>query len=173
VLVRLTETARRLAEGVSVALFVGVFAVSLAGVVARYVFNRPIIAGDELAMILLVWSVFLTDALVTRDRDHVAFDIVWDLASPGVRRAMLVVQGVLFAALFAAALPTVLDYVAFLWRERTSALQWRLDVVYACFVLYIAMLVVRLAAKAARAAGRGWKGEVAEANVAQTTNVIG
>ena len=35
------------------------------------------------------------------------------------------------------ALPKTIGYVAFLWRERTAALEWRLDYVYACFPLFM------------------------------------
>jgi TRAP-type transport system small permease protein len=170
---RASEFVRRLAEAASTVLLVGVFVVCLAGVVARYVFNRPLDWGDELGMILLVWSVFLADALVTRDRDHVTFDMVWDVAPPGLRRGMLILQGAVFGLLFAAATPIILDYVLFLWREQTSALQWRLDLVYSCFVLYVAMLVIRLLAKAGRAAGREWRREVADEDSGQTANIIG
>lgn len=170
---RLSEAVRRVAEWASVILLAGVFAVTLAGVAARYAFGQPLAWGDELGMILLVWSVFIADAFVTSDRDHVAFDIVWDVASPGVRRAMLIAQGAVFAALFAAALPTIMDYVLFLWRERTSALQWRLDFIYACFVIYFVMLIVRLLTKAGRAAGRGWRREVEDSNTGHTANIIG
>ncbi len=170
---RIIENVRRLAEVISLILLVGVFIVCLMGVLARYVLNQPIAWSEELAMILLIWSVLLADALVTRDRDHVAFDLAWDVASPAVRRIILIVQGLLFASIFAAALPTIIDYVLFLWRERTSALEWRLDFVFSCFILNIAMLVVRLLAKSWRAIGSGWRREVQDVNAPGTEDNIG
>ena len=51
------------------------------------------------------------------------------------------------AVMFLIALPTVFDYVRFLWRERTNALQWRLDFVYFCFVVFWVAVIVRAVIK--------------------------
>jgi TRAP-type transport system small permease protein len=170
---RIVERARLAAEWVSAALLFGVFAVTVGGVAMRYLFASPLQWGDELGMILLLWTVFIVDAFVTRDADHVAFDLVWDRVGPRGRRVILVLQGVLFAILFAVALPVVVDYILFLRRERTSSLEWRLDFVYLCFAIYLAALVVRLAAKAWRAIGSNWRREVEDSAAASTSNVIG
>lgn len=164
---------RQAAEGLSTILLFGMFVVSLAGVVMRYVFNRPLAWSDELGMILLLWAVFIGDAFVSRDADHIAFDLLWDGASPIVRRWMLILQGGIFSVVFLLALPTVVDYILFLKRERTSSLEWRLDFVYACFAIYIAALVLRLAAKCYAAAGRDWRAQVADTDPTQTANIIG
>ena len=74
-------------------------------------------------------------------------------SAPGGRRVVGLLQTGLFGILFALAFPTIVDYVMFLWREQTSALQWRLDFVYVCFVIYFAMMIVRLAAKFVTLAG--------------------
>jgi TRAP-type C4-dicarboxylate transport system permease small subunit len=60
----------------------------------------------------------------------------------------------------------------FLWREQTAALQWRLDVVYICFVIYFAMMIVRLAAKFIALAGPGWRSVVAD-EVPAASDVVG
>ncbi len=169
----LVQRLRSATEWVAAAMLFVMFAITIAGVVGRYALNAPISWADELGMILLLWAVFLTDAFVTRDRDHIAFDMVWDRAPPTGRRWLLLVQSALFCVVFAVALPTVLDYVLFLWRERTSALEWRLDVVFFCFVIYLAALTVRLAAKFMRAAGPRWRQEVTDTDASQTANILG
>ena len=170
---RMVERIRQGAEWLSVVLLFAVVAVTLAGVFMRYVVNRPLAWCDELGMILLLWAVFIADGFVTRDREHVAFDIVWDQVGETGRRWILILQGLFFGVLFAAALPTVTDYIMFLWRERTSSLEWRLDFVFFCFVFYLVALILRLFAKAWRAAGRNWRREVADSQAAQTSNIIG
>ncbi len=170
---RIVAGIRGTVEAIAMAMVAVMFVVTLAGVAGRYLFNAPISWADELGMILLLWSVFLTDAFVTRDQDHIAFDMVWDRASPQGRRWLLLIQTALFGVLFAFALPTIVDYVLFLWRERTSALEWRLDFVFSCFAIYMAMLVVRLADKFVRALGSGWRAEVADTDPAQTANILG
>ena len=165
---------RGTAEAVSTLLLAATFAVTLAGVFMRYVVNRPISWADELGMIMLIWAMFIADSFVTKDKDHVAFDIVWDASSPQARRVILILQGALFAAIFAYAWPLVADYILFLWRERTSALEWRLDFVYSCFLIYIAAWVVRLAFKCYDAIFGDWRAQVRDGDPAdQTNNLIG
>ena len=160
------------AEWVTTAMFFAIFVIFLAGIAARYLFSAPISWSDELSMILFVWCIFLTDALVSRDKDQVAFDILWSKASPAGRRVIGLAQTALFGLLFAAAFPTVVDYVLFLWREHTYALEWRLDLVYACFVIYIAMVIVRLIAKFIAFAGPDWRSHVSD-DAPSASNVIG
>jgi len=170
---KIVGAVRKTAEWISVLLLFAMFVVSLSGVAMRYVFNQPLSWSDELGMVMLLWAVFIADAFVTKDSDHIAFDLAWDVASAPVRRAILLLQGGLFCVLFALAIPTVIDYILFLWRERTSALEWRLDFVYSCFAIYLVALVVRLAAKFVRAAGKNWRQQVADGDAAQTANILG
>lgn len=167
------ERFRIAAEWVTTALFFLLFAIYLLGVAARYLFNAPIAWSDELAMIVFLWCMFLTDAFVSRDKDHVAFDILWERLPPGGRRVVGLLQTSIFGLLFAVSFPVIVDYVMFLWREQTSALGWRLDFVYACFVIYYGMIVVRLAAKFFAFAGPGWRAQVAEDESAAAPNVVG
>lgn len=164
---------RVVAEAVTTTMFFAIFAIYLVGIAARFLFNAPIAWSDELAMIVFIWCMFLTDAFVSRDKDHVAFDIVWERLGPHGRRVLGLLQTGLFGILFAVSFPVIVDYVLFLWREQTSALGWRLDFVYACFVIYYAMIVVRLAAKFVAFAGPGWREQVAEDESAAAPNVVG
>src|SRR3954462_1717145 len=142
---RSAESAARLVAALIVA---ALFAVLIAGVFARYGFGRPLAWTDEVAAMLFVWLVFWTGAFVLRLEEHVAFDIVYDLAPPGMRRVLGALGAACAAALLFWALPKVADYVAFLWRERTPVLQLRQDFLYACFPAFVAMTAVRLAAAA-------------------------
>jgi len=169
----IVDRLRRAVEWIAMAMMAVMFVITLAGVVGRYAFNAPIAWADELGMILLLWSVFLTDAFVSRDSDHIAFDMVWDRATATGRRWLLIVQSGVFAVVFALALPTVVDYVLFLWRERTSALEWRLDIVFSCFAIYLAMVVVRLVVKFRAAVGPRWRDAVTDTDPSQTANILG
>jgi len=62
---------------------------------------------------------------------------------PQGRRAIGLAGSALIAVLFILAAPTVLSYVTFLWREKTDALEWRLDYVYSCFLIYWLAVIVR------------------------------
>ncbi|UFN49686.1 TRAP transporter small permease subunit [Roseomonas sp. OT10] len=170
---RLLAWAEAGAEAVSVLLFAAILAICLAGIAWRYLLDDPLYWSDELAMVAFVWATFWTDALVTRERDHVAFDILWDVSGPVARRWTGIAQCALFAGLFAAALPAVVDYVLFLRLERSSALEWRLDLIFSCFILYMASVVVRLLVKLARLCGPGWRALVAPDEAPNTANIVG
>jgi TRAP-type C4-dicarboxylate transport system permease small subunit len=160
---RLSNWLRRLRhamEIVTTALFAAIFLIFMAAVFMRYVVQQPIAWADELNIVLLLWVMFLAGAFVLRDREHVAFDIVWSAAGPGARRAMGIAACLLAGGLFLWCLPGIHSYVAFLWRERTTVLEWRLDWVYSCFVLFIASVVLRFGAQLVRLLGRHWREEV-------------
>ena len=73
---------------------------------------------------------------------------------PGqVRVARLLLVG----GIFAAALPGVVDYTLFLWRERTPVLGMRMDLVYACFGMFVAAAVVRSVCQIWGLLGSGWR----------------
>ncbi|MBS7696476.1 MULTISPECIES: TRAP transporter small permease [unclassified Chelatococcus] len=163
----------RFAEIVSSLMFAGIFVVFIVGIAMRYLFHKPLMWTDEVTILLLLWCTFLTDAFVVRSSDHVAFDVVWDVVSSRTRRAIGIIGRLLFALVFAAALPTVIDYVLFLWRERTDVLEIRLDIVFSCFVIYMVMVVVRLIAQLIEFCGPHWRQHVAASDASSTSNVIG
>ena len=96
----------------------------------------------------------LTEAFVIAERDEVTFDVLYDAVGEHARRAILALGAAIVATMFLVALPTIYDYVSFLWRERTDALRWRLDWLYFCFVIYWAAVIVRSLARLVRLAGR-------------------
>jgi len=141
---------RRAAAAVSALLVAAVLGVVLLGVARRYVLGAPLSWSDELASVLFLWLVFWTAALAVPLREHVSFDLLTDALPPGTRRAIGIGTSLLVGVALLAALPKTIEYVAFLWRERTAALQWRLDYVYACFPLFIGTAGVAFLADALR-----------------------
>jgi TRAP-type C4-dicarboxylate transport system permease small subunit len=148
--------ARRAAEAIGIALYAAMFVLFVAGVTARYVFGTPITWSDEMCIILLLWSLFWCAAFTLPDKDHVTFDIAWLMARPAQQRIMALVAAWGFGLLYLAALYPTYDYIAFLWRERTAALQWRQDVVYFCFTIFIAATAFALLRRGVRLSRRDW-----------------
>jgi len=76
----------------------------LAQVILRYLFNRPIVWGDEFAVMVFAWMVFVGAAVVQRDDSHLSMDSLVRLLPPRMElvlylvriAAMAVVLGVLF-----------------------------------------------------------------------------
>ncbi|MBL8702249.1 MAG: TRAP transporter small permease subunit [Alphaproteobacteria bacterium] len=156
------ERLRRLAEDVAAASIAAVFVLFVIGVGARYLFNNPISWIDEVVTILSVWSTFWTAALVLKWREFIAFDVVFEMLGRGGRRAVLVAGIVLFVAITGAAMPGMVDYTLFLWRETTDTLRWRLDWVYSVFPAFFAVVAIRLLLALRRLTIGAWQAELAE-----------
>jgi TRAP-type C4-dicarboxylate transport system permease small subunit len=157
---RIAAACARAADWVGAALVAAILFAVIAGVARRYIFCAPIVWIDELTAVLFLWAVFWTAALVVPLRDHVAFELVDGALPPGVRRGIGLLAAAAAALALAAATPKIVDFILFLWRERTPALQWRLDFVFACFGLFVIALAVRLLVRAARLFGRDWRDEL-------------
>jgi TRAP-type C4-dicarboxylate transport system permease small subunit len=134
-----------LARVVGAALFAALFVVFIVQVTARFVFDRPLPWTDEAAVILYVWVILWCAALVVPEREHVAFDLVWNLASRRIRKAMRVAGLLAVGGLSAWALPATVDFARFMAREGSPVLGLPLAWIFAPFVLLLAALVVRCA----------------------------
>ena len=136
---------QRGAHAVSGILFLALFAVFLIQVAARFGLNQPLPWTDELAVILYIWVIFWTAALVVPQREHVVFDLVWNSVGPRVRQAMAIAGNLLLGGLALAGLPATWDYVHFMQREGTPVLGLPLMWVFLPLVLLMLALVVRSA----------------------------
>lgn len=138
------ETGRRIAEAAATlgfAAMVGLFGWT---VWQRYGMGSPSRWSDELCALIFLWVVFGGAALALPLKEQVAVGLLHEAAPPAVRRAMESVGFGVAGAILLAALPVTVDYVAFLWRERTPALMWPLDRAYAIFAVFQGLIGLRL-----------------------------
>jgi TRAP-type C4-dicarboxylate transport system permease small subunit len=149
---------RGLAAAAGTGLFAALFLVFLVQISARFVFNRPLPWTDEAAVFLYVWVILWTAALIVPEREHVAFDLVWNLVGARARRAMRAIGLLAVGVLAAWAVPASWDYARFMGREGSAVLGVPLSWLYAPFVL----LLVALAARAAIGLWQLCKGESSE-----------
>lgn len=134
-----------LARLIGAALFAALFIVFIVQVTARFVFDRPLPWTDEAAVILYVWVILWSAALIVPEREHVAFDLLWNLASARVQKFMRAAGLVTVGGLAAWALPATVDFARFMAREGTAVLGLPLAWLFAPFVLLLLSLVVRSA----------------------------
>lgn len=136
---------KRTAAAIGAALFAALFVVFIVQVTARFVFNRPLPWTDEAAVILYVWVILWSAALIVPEREHVAFDLVWNAVNPTARKIMRALGLLTVGGLAAWALPASVDFARFMAREGSPVLGLPLVWVFAPFVLLLASLVVRSA----------------------------
>jgi TRAP-type C4-dicarboxylate transport system permease small subunit len=151
------QLAVRAASLIASAMFASVFAAFIYKIVMRYVAHDAVAWADEVSVVLFVWMIFWANAFVVPDRRQIRFDLVVRLLPPPWQRAAAIARLVIIGGLFLWALPGVIDYIAFLWRERTPVLTLRLDFVYACFGLFAAAVVVRSGIELYQLARPGWR----------------
>jgi TRAP-type C4-dicarboxylate transport system permease small subunit len=147
----------RAAEALCVAAFAGVFLVFIWKIVMRYAAGDAVAWADEVTVVLFVWIVFIATGFVVEERRQIRFDLIYRNVGARAQRALAILRILLIGGIFTVALPGSLDYIAFLWRERTPVLLWRLDFIYACFGLFMIATLVRLAARLVRLAGPRWR----------------
>jgi len=121
------------------------FIVFVIQVTARFGFNKPLAWTDELAVILYVWIILWAAAFVVPEREHVAFDLLWNSAGHRIRQAMRIVGNLLVGTLAVCAIPATWDYVTFMKREGTPVLGLPFMWVFMPFVFLLVALVVRSA----------------------------
>jgi TRAP-type C4-dicarboxylate transport system permease small subunit len=141
-------------------MFAGVFLVFVYKVAMRYTRGDAVAWADEISVILFIWIIFCANALVVPDQRQITFDLVYRLLSPAARRVCRALRLLMVGGLFLWALPAVVDYIQFLWRERTPVLSLRLDIVYSCFGLFVVAVIIRSAVALFRLLGPDWRRHV-------------
>ena len=145
---------QKAANAIGGGLFLALFIVFVIQVTARFGFNKPMAWTDEAAVILYVWIILWAAAVVVPEREHVAFDLVWNIVGLRARKIMRITGHGLVGTLALVAIPACWDYVHFMNREGTPVLGVSFMWVFLPFVLLLLALVVR-AALAIRNAIRG------------------
>jgi TRAP-type C4-dicarboxylate transport system permease small subunit len=142
-------------------LFLTMFVVFIVQITARFGFNKPLAWTDELVVILYVWVILWSAAFIVPEREHVAFDLVWNSVGKPVRRVMKIVGNLMLGGLALWAIPATWDYVSFMAREGTPVLGISFRWVFLPFIFLFVALGVRAVVNI-RAA---WRGEGLDAEL--------
>ena len=148
---------QRAAEGVGVLLFALLFLVFVVQVAARFLFDQPLAWTDEAAVILYLWAILWGAALVCKDTENVAFDLLYQKASPQIKRVMALAACALVGGLAAWGLPGSVDYIMFMQRESTPVMGLPFNWVFAPFALLLLTLAARYLLRIYRLLGKDWK----------------
>src|SRR5438270_4126624 len=73
-------------EAASAILVVAEIVILFCGILARYVFHRPLVWSDELASLLFVWLAMLGSVLAFRANEHMRMTALVAKAPPAARR---------------------------------------------------------------------------------------
>lgn len=138
-------------------MFAAVFLIFNYKIVTRYIGHDEAVWADEVSVILFIWIIFWANAFLVRDREQITFDLCYRPLPDKLKRVFAITRLILIGGVFLWALPGSIDYILFLWRERTPVLNLRLDVIYSCFGLFLIAVVVRSCWSAYRLIGPKWR----------------
>lgn len=159
-LARLVRALNLAVRIVAALMFAAVFLIFCTKVAMRYGEHNEMAWSDEVCIILFIWIIFWANAFILADRDHIKFDLVTHVVSPAVQRWMAVVRSIIVGGIFLYAAPATLDYILFLWRERTPVLELRLDWVYMIFGIFVVTVPIRMGWGLWRLAGKDWRSQL-------------
>ncbi len=134
---------KRAANALGGVLFLTMFCVFIVQITARFGFNKPLAWTDELVVILYVWVILWSAAFIVPEREHVAFDLVWNSVSQPVRKVMKIAGNLMLGGLALWAIPATWDYVNFMAREGTPVLGISFRWVFMPFVFLFVALAFR------------------------------
>jgi TRAP-type C4-dicarboxylate transport system permease small subunit len=157
---RLSRRLKRGAELAAALMFAAMFGAFVIQVVTRYVLHDPAGWTSELATLAYVWVVFFAAAFILGEREHIAFDMLYHAAPPAGRRILAIAQSLILLLTFLVVLPGTFDYVTFMSRERTWILQIPFSLAFACFLVFVVMVILRAGLRVRRLLGRDWADEL-------------
>ena len=134
---------KKAANAIGGGLFLTLFIVFLIQIAARFGFGKPLAWTDEAAVILYIWVILWSAAVVVPEREHVVFDLIWNSVGHRSRQVMQIAGNLLIGGLALAGLPASWDYVHFMSRESSPVLSISLMRVFMPFVLLMIALVIR------------------------------
>jgi tripartite ATP-independent transporter DctM subunit len=126
--------------------------VLLAGVISRYLFNRPLTWSDELASILFLWLAMLGAVIALRRVEHMRLGYLVSLASPELRALIETIATTAVLVFVIAIIMPAFDYVSFQRMITTPALEiedaYRVVAIALGAVLMLLIAMARLIARA-------------------------
>lgn len=148
---------KRFSESVAVVAFALMFAGFVIGVGGRYVFNTPVAWSNEVCAIGFVWIVFWTSDILLKERQHIVFDVIYNVFPPRARRVLALFITLSLAILFLAALPGTIDYTWFLRTRQSTMLRLPMILIFGCFVIFVVAVIVNSVIRIWQLLRPGWQ----------------
>ena len=139
---------KRRAEDVMVLFMATMFFAFIIQIGSRYVFNAPVEWAFELILITWLWCIFWGAAFLLTDRDHVKFDILYNMGGEKTRRRLAFWSAVIMAVGFLISLPATYDFITFKAIRSSDSLHIRFDILFSVYLIFLVALIVRYALRA-------------------------
>ncbi|HEY8024127.1 MAG TPA: TRAP transporter large permease subunit [Burkholderiaceae bacterium] len=135
-------------EGSAALLVAAEILILLSGIVARYVFDAPLVWSDELASILFLWLAMLGAAVALRRGEHMCLNTLVKLMPPSTRQYVVLGAELIVAAFLLEILPAAHSYFQDQAVITTPALEiadsWRVAAIVTGSAMMLITVVLRL-----------------------------
>ncbi|HMK78842.1 MAG TPA: TRAP transporter large permease subunit, partial [Xanthobacteraceae bacterium] len=129
-------------ETTTAALVVAEIAILFVGVLARYVFHRPLVWSDELASILFLWLAVLGSALAFRRAENLRMTTLVNKLSPAAQRHFAALALAASVAFLAMIMPPAIEHVELEAMVMTPTLEWSMTWRTLAMPLGIGLMIV-------------------------------
>jgi C4-dicarboxylate transporter DctQ subunit len=147
---QLGKVLREGAEFIAAAMLAVMFLTFLLQIGGRYLLPSPLGWTVELCLMLWLWLVLWASAFCLSDKDHVSFDILYQMVNPKMQRLFAVVSCVAIVAGFLAALPADWSYITFYKIKKSATLKIRLDYVFSIYAIFAVAVIAQYSVRAFR-----------------------
>jgi len=130
------------ADDVAVGLLTAMFLAFVLQITARYVLKSPLPWTLELSLTMWLWTVFWGSALCLRNRDHIAFDMIYNHVRPELRKVFGIISALVIIVAMLASLPATWDWVSFLTIKKSATLRIPLAYVFGIYLLFMVGTIV-------------------------------
>ncbi|MDD7970265.1 TRAP transporter small permease [Roseinatronobacter alkalisoli] len=154
---RIGDLLSQVANAVGGLLFITAFVGFIVQIFFRYVIGDPLRWTEEFTMIAFIWTVFWAAAFVVPIREHVSFDVVYDVVSPQTQRIFAVFSMVMVIIAFGILIPHTIEYLDFLTRRKSPVMRLPMHWIYGCYLLFIAGFALKAAARLVHLIGPDWR----------------
>jgi TRAP-type C4-dicarboxylate transport system permease small subunit len=145
---------------VSSIAFTVLFVVFVIQIFFRYALNRPLIWPYEISIFAFIWTAVLGACYAKRENAHVVFSLVYDKQRPLVKLLFRLIGNLgLLVAFSVAFLPTA-DWILFMRIDKSTALQIPFDIAYGPYLVFMLLIIGRVACDLYRDIRTLVKGEV-------------
>ena len=114
-------------------------------VVSRYVFKHSFTWMEEAATILFVWMIYLGVCSAVTKRKHLRIDFLLDMMPFKVKRVMLILSNIIFAAFNVFISVVMFNVIKLLGSSQTTMLHIPQRLVYSIIPIGLLLSVIRLA----------------------------
>lgn len=140
----------RRAEDVLVLMAAAMFFAFLVQIGTRYILNDPAAWPHEVIVITWLWLIFWGSAFFLKDRDHVKFDVLYNLGSERARRMMSLFAALALAIIFLISAPATWSFISFKGIRGTDHFNIPLSYVFGVYLIFLAGTVIHYAHRAWR-----------------------